>query len=149
MGVGAKPKPTRLKIIQGNPGKRPLNKAEPKIAPPKNIKAPDHLSPEAKKEYRRTGRMLQNVGVLTQADMKALELYAETYSNWLEAVGKVQLSGLVVKSQSGTPKQNPYLTIANQSSKIMQSLLADFGMTPSSRSRITVSKKESNEFDDL
>jgi len=28
--AGRKPKPTALKIIEGNPGKRPLNKNEPK-----------------------------------------------------------------------------------------------------------------------
>ena len=47
--AGRKPKPTRLKIIQGNPGKRPLNKNEPQ--PERRLmRAPSHLSEEAKKE---------------------------------------------------------------------------------------------------
>jgi phage terminase small subunit len=48
--------------------------------------------------------------------------------------------GLVVKAQSGFPVQSPYLSIANQQSDRMLRLLIEFGCTPSSRSRVTVTK---------
>lgn len=89
------------------------------------------------------------MGVLTKADLQAVEIYAETYGIWLEATQEVHKSGLVVEAGNGYPGQNPYLRIANDAAKRLQSMLTEFGMTPSSRSRITVSKKESNEFDDL
>lgn len=47
---GRKPKPIAIKELEGNPGKRPLNDAEPKPvrkAPP----CPKWLEPEAKKEW--------------------------------------------------------------------------------------------------
>jgi len=50
--TGPKPKPTAIKILEGNPGKRPLNLNEPKplqIAP----ECPDWLLAEAKKEWNR------------------------------------------------------------------------------------------------
>lgn len=36
---GRKPKPTAMKILEGNPGERPLNEREP-IPPKGNIKCP-------------------------------------------------------------------------------------------------------------
>jgi len=149
MTTGRKPTPTRLKLIKGNPGKRAINKAEPKIPLSKQIRAPSFLSPDAKTEYKRVANMLSPLGVLSDADLKALELYAETYSTWREATVKVHEVGMIIKAQNGFPIQNPYLGIANQSSKRMQSLLSEFGMTPSSRSRITSEKAERNEFDDV
>jgi phage terminase small subunit len=56
MKPGPKPKPTELKIIEGNPGKRPLNKNEPR--PPRlSPQCPNWLLPEAKKEWKRLGRL--------------------------------------------------------------------------------------------
>ena len=51
---GRKPLPTALKVLEGDRGKgrRPINQNEP--APPqKNVKYPDWLMPEAKKEWKR------------------------------------------------------------------------------------------------
>ena len=45
---GRKPKPTALKVLEGNPGKRPLNDHEP-IPPKGELKCPSWLLPEAKK----------------------------------------------------------------------------------------------------
>ena len=42
---GRKPKPTALKVLEGNPGKRPLNENEP-IPPKGSIKCPSWLLPE-------------------------------------------------------------------------------------------------------
>ncbi len=50
---GRKPKPTAIKVLEGNPGKRELNLSEPK--PEKKApKCPAWLEPEAKREWRRT-----------------------------------------------------------------------------------------------
>ena len=59
-GRGRPPKPTALKILEGNRGKRALNTDEPK---PKSgaPKCPSFLSPEAKKEWRRIVRALEVV----------------------------------------------------------------------------------------
>jgi hypothetical protein len=46
---GRKPKPTFLKVLDGNPGKRPLNDQEPR--PPQGIPdRPDWLDAEAQAE---------------------------------------------------------------------------------------------------
>lgn len=64
---GRKPKPTALKELEGNPGRRPLNGAEPKPER-KAPRCPSWLEEEAKKEWRRMGRILEQMGLLTEMD---------------------------------------------------------------------------------
>ena len=76
---GRKPKPTAIKELEGNPGKRPLNEAEPKPehkAPP----CPKWLEPEAKKEWRRLSKQLEAIGVLTEVDQAAFASYCQAYA---------------------------------------------------------------------
>ena len=67
---GRKPKPTALKMLEGNPGGRPLNTKEPK--PEKKApRCPSWLEDEAKKEWKRMAKVLENMGLLTEMDMAA------------------------------------------------------------------------------
>ena len=75
---GRKPKPTALKLLEGNPGKRPLNDREP-VPLKGDIKCPDWLLPEAKKEWKRLAPALEAMGVLTMADLTAFEGYCQAY----------------------------------------------------------------------
>lgn len=49
---GRKPKPTAMKVLEGNPGKRQLNSKEPKPVK-KAPRCPNWLEDEAKKEWKR------------------------------------------------------------------------------------------------
>lgn len=63
--AGRKPKPTAVKKLEGNPGKRKLNTKEP--VPAKGMPAcPDWLMPEAKKEWERLAKLMNQMGVLTE-----------------------------------------------------------------------------------
>lgn len=138
---GRKPKPTRLKLLAGNPGKRPLNNREPQ--PPKRKRLPSppgHLGEIAAHEWRRTGKILQRIGLLTQIDLAALEAYCVTYERWVEAEKQVQKLGPIVKTKNGNLIQNPYLAVANRAMKELRAWLSEFGMTPSSRSRVKVNE---------
>jgi P27 family predicted phage terminase small subunit len=49
----------------------------------------------------------------------------------------VRKFGAIVKSpEKGFPMKSPYLSIADQALETMRKLLVEFGLTPSSRSRI-------------
>ncbi len=75
---GRKPKPTRLKLIEGNPGKRPINGREPK--PPGSLPScPAHLSATAKTEWKRLARSLNRIGMLTEIDRAAMAAYCQAY----------------------------------------------------------------------
>lgn len=135
---GRKPIPTGIKELRGNPGKRPLNDREPK--PPAEIPTcPSHLTGEARKEWNRIVPELKACGVLTKIDRAALAAYCDAYGTWVEANAKMGKSGgLMVKSPNGYPMQNPYLSIRNKAFELMHKFLIEFGMTPSSRSRVQV-----------
>jgi len=76
--AGRKPKPTFLKLLQGNPGKRELPQNEPQPAKPKGAvpKAPRHLSDPARKQWRVVAKQLAGANILTELDAHALALYA-------------------------------------------------------------------------
>lgn len=135
---GRKPTPTALKIMRGNPGHRALNaheaQAELRIPTP-----PKELDAIAKKEWRRMGKILLRMGLLTEIDRAAFAGYCVSWSQWTQALEKVQQLGPIIKAPSGFPIQNPYLAVANHALKTMQGLLVEFGMTPASRSRVQAS----------
>ena len=73
---GRKPTPTAIKLLEGNPGKRPLNANEPK--PEKKAPScPKWLEPEAKTEWRRLAKQMEQIGILTQVEMAAFAGYSQ------------------------------------------------------------------------
>ena len=77
--AGRKPKPTALKKLEGNPGKRKLNTKEP--VPAKGMPdCPKWLLPEAKMEWERLCVKLSEMGVLTEIDMAAFAAYCQSYA---------------------------------------------------------------------
>lgn len=132
---GPAPKPTALRVLEGNPGHRPINKNEPK-PPALNVKCPAWLSPYAKKEWRRIGPALFEMGLLTDADVQAFAAYCQAYANWREATEFIQQHGMVVRLPSGYIQQVPQVSYANQNLTAMKQFAQEFGLTPSSRSRL-------------
>ncbi len=81
--AGRKPKPTALKKLEGNPGKRKLNTKEP--VPEKGMPdCPKWLLPEAREEWKRLCQKLSEMGVLTEIDMAAFAAYCQSYARWKE-----------------------------------------------------------------
>src|SRR5262245_33575233 len=141
---GRKPKPTHLKLLQGNPGKRALNANEPR-PPVEMSEAPEHLTDVAKVEWKRMGERLLRLGLLTVIDGAAFSAYCTIYARWVEAEQALKKTGSVVRSPNGYPILSPYYTIANQSLQQMRAYMTEFGMTPSSRSRISLAGAEDND----
>ncbi|EJO5348298.1 phage terminase small subunit P27 family [Clostridium sporogenes] len=144
---GRKPKPTAIKIIEGNPGKRPLNKYEPK--PEKKApRCPSWLENDAKKEWRRMAKQMEHLGTLTEIDMAAFAGYCQAYARWKEAEEFITKHGVIVKTPSGYWQQVPQVSIAQTYLKIMNKFCEQFGLTPSSRSRI-ITDSNDNEDDQM
>lgn len=144
---GRRPKPTRLKVLTGNPGKRPLNVGEPRpnVAIPE---CPVELGPVAHREWDRLVGELASLRLLTNLDRATLAAYCGAYALWAEATEAIQKYGTMVKSPSGYPIQSPYVAIANRQAEIMMRIAAEFGFTPASRSRISApSQAEPTLFD--
>jgi P27 family predicted phage terminase small subunit len=152
---GRKPKPTAMKILAGNPGKRAVNRSEPKPNP--GIpQCPDHLHGEARVEWDRITIELGKMGLLTQADRAAIAAYCCSYGRWSEAE-RIVAKGMVytprkkkivgggkgkksveLEESSGLMKVNPAVGIAHDAMVLMHKYLSEFGLSPASRSRLHV-----------
>jgi P27 family predicted phage terminase small subunit len=148
--VGRRPKPTALKILQGNPSGRPLNHSEPK--PTTGIPTcPRHLNKAARTEWHRISKELLACGLLTAVDRAALACYCVAWSRWVEAEGKIATTGFVIQSPAGYPIVNPYIGIANRAMDLMAKFATEFGLTPSSRSRLSINPDsgKKSDWDDI
>jgi P27 family predicted phage terminase small subunit len=135
--AGRRPTPTALKELAGNPGKRPLNKREPKP----RVKAPvcpAWLKGEARSEYRRAARLLVEMRVLTEADRATLLAYAVAYARWVEAEAAMAKPDftMVASTDKGYQHVSPWFTVANTALKQLRAFAVELGLTPASRSRI-------------
>lgn len=136
---GRKPKPTRVRAITGNPGKRPLNPSEPMpelLTLDAIPEPPSELSKRAQAEWHRLAPQLATLRILTALDRAALAAYCAAYALWAEAIEAVGQYGAMVKSPTGYPMQSPYIGMANRQAEIMLRIASEFGFTPASRARI-------------
>lgn len=138
---GPAPTPTKLKQLRGNPGKRPLNKHEPQPSMTR-MYCPRWLDAYAKAEWRYMSGELQRLGLLTKVDRAAFEAYCQTYSMWRRAHKVLHAKGLTFETESGYVQQRPEVAIADKAVKTMKAFLTEFGMTPASRSRISIAPPE-------
>ena len=141
---GRKPKPTRLKIASGNPGKRPLNPREPRPQPSLPT-CPAHLLPTAKAEWKRLAQELYQLGVITRLDRATLAGYCQAYGRWVEAEKMLKQTPGILRMPSGYIQANPWLTIATKQMELMQRFAVELGMTPSSRSRVEAVRRPSDQ----
>jgi P27 family predicted phage terminase small subunit len=142
---GPAPKPTALKRIQGNPGKRALNKNEPKFTG--TPKCPTWLTKSAKAEWRRVVAELSALDMLRSVDSSSLAAYCQSYSRWRSAEETIDHEGQTVQepitNKAGEvvghkTKRHPATSIAKEALTSMLRASALFGFDPSSRSRLSV-----------
>lgn len=130
---GPKPKPTELKKVQGNPGHRPLNQQQPKPKTP--VKRPRGMQPLAKKLWDEYAPELARLEILTGVDSAAFRLMAEHFGFAVQAARELHEAGLTVETKEGT-KKNPLAQVFKDNSLAFKAYAAEFGMTPSSRTRL-------------
>ncbi len=120
---GRKPKPTRLKVIEGNRGKRPLPE-EPEPSPVQEVpQPPDWLLAEGKREWRRLAEELGQVGLLTRVDLSMLAVWCQVWARYHQAEthGKGASASLIAQ---------------------LRHVAAEFGLTPASRPRLVRPKED-------
>jgi len=133
---GPAPKPTKVKELQGNPSKRQLNKREPK--PKRGAILPSELNATAAKFIERVRPVLDDTGILTDADIPALEMMANHYALAWRAAQIVNEQGLIVIDAFGSVHKHPMLQVMKDNSALLRAYMGEFGMTPSSRTRLQV-----------
>lgn len=132
---GRKPVPTPILQLRGSRKIGRRNEPRPPTAIPT---CPPHLDQRAKAEWKRITKLLAAMKLLTKLDRATLATYCSTWSRLVDAETKLREHGLVVKSPSGYPMQNPYLSVVNRSIEQLGKIATEFGLTPSSRVRLSV-----------
>lgn len=132
---GRKPLPDNVKILRGNPGKRPIP-VRPHAPAPGLPEPPDHLTPEGRAEWDRLAPELHAVGLLSGRYRAAFALYCQTYARVVEAERVLAKQGAVLRSKQNTQMKNTWLTILRDERDALIKLCAEFGLTPSSIVRV-------------
>lgn len=153
---GPLPTPAKLKLLQGNAGKRALDLSagiNPQVEIPS---APKHLGIEARKEWKRITPLLEELGLISGLDRAALALYCDAYGRLAEYQtafnGKVQgkvdagasyADAVYAASYSTTPsgyeQQSVIRQLIKSQGEQVNRYLMHFGLSPAARGRVQAS----------
>src|SRR5687768_12606068 len=149
---GPKPLPANVHQLHGNASKKSmaslLDGVHPEVAIPK---CPSHLQTEAKKEYKRISVELESLGLVSHIDRAALAAYCAAWAETVHCEKKIsQLNaadpngeaGLVGITPNGYQQMSVWVQIRNRAYDRMMKFAAEFGMSPSSRTRVTPSDNQ-------
>ena len=141
---GRPPKPTALKLVSGNPGKRALNKQEPDPEYLQNLDPPEWLHPDAAAIWRELAPHAAKAKVLTVLDREA-------FAQGCEAVAQYRRATLAANSRpvdnaskdeagldQGGTNISPWVMLQSMSFKRCQAFFNAFGMNPVARTRIMI-----------
>lgn len=150
---GPPKKPTQLKLLQGNPGKRSINTDEPKPARCLATRPPRDLDSVARKVWRETAPRLEALGLLSVIDLAIFWRYCDLRSKFKAAKDFLDKNGFVYaiyfdqtaeEIKECKPRrlkymaQFPQVSIYQQLSKEITRIEQNFGMTPAARAGLNV-----------
>lgn len=132
---GRKPLPTALHKLAGNPGKRKPSATEPKPAV-RLPSAPSQLGAAGRAEWKRVGKSLLQLGLVSDLDRAALVGYCMAWERALDAQEILKREGLTIETSNGNVIQHPALGIYNRAMHQLREFAVEFGMTPAARRRV-------------
>ena len=130
---GRKPVPSKLRLIRGLP-KHKVNQHEP-VAEGDLTDAPAWLTPTQKESWQYA---IENAPktILRRIDRGALAVWVVAEDTHAFAAQRVAQTGMIARSPTGYPMNNPYLSIVNRQALIMLRAASELGFTPSARARL-------------
>ena len=148
---GPRPKSTATRKLTGEGKTHPerINKNEP-VAPSGAPDMPEHLDAIGADKWRHLMWLFEEMGMLNKADGDLIEAYCVTYSGFRKALESVNRTGqvLILKSDEGKSveaRRNPFSVELHKYMDRMAKLLAEMGLTPSSRSRVVATPKQEDD----
>lgn len=128
---GPAPKPHALREMEGNPAKRPLNKAAPRGRGRPSL--PEHLGEYGRDVWERI-RGSMPPAIYAACDTEALAAYCHAAEMHREAVLMIREQGAVVPDRFGAPQPNAWVTILNRQAELIAKLGSRLGLDPAARS---------------
>ena len=144
--AGRTPKPSHLKLVEGNRGKRSTNKQEPDPEYVSDLSAPGWLPEAAKVVWDEVAPHLSKAKLLTEVDVQALAMGCVSIAQYRLAAIKASdnlVKAKVVDGPDGKPVEtgehiNPWMFVQSMSFKQAMAIFQQFGMSPAARTRIAV-----------
>lgn len=134
---GRYPKPTKLKLLEGNPGRRALPD-EPEFRQT-TADPPPRLDKYGLEEWNRVAPALVEHGILTEPDRAALEAYCRWFSLWRKSMMEIEAGRLKPRAYQ------QMLARARDASKEMRAFQTQCGITPATHSRVTARPTETKD----
>jgi P27 family predicted phage terminase small subunit len=135
MKRGRKPKPSYLKIVDGNRGKRRINSLEPKLRIPEQLTCPVRLDADGLKFWKHFATLLRDLRVLSEADLHSLAAGAQWWSVYQRAMRSLAKK-LTIESEANGEVARPGVAIARQAFSAAWTIMASFGLNPGDRGRL-------------
>jgi P27 family predicted phage terminase small subunit len=138
------PVPFPLKVLRGNPGKRPM-KREPQPEQHADVpEPPAFITGYAADLWWETAPELHRLGLLTIVDVAALACYCHAFGQWrmaAESLAKMQandpiMNGMIIKTKYGDAAMNPLVTIVRKHAADVVRFAGEFGLTAAARARL-------------
>jgi P27 family predicted phage terminase small subunit len=145
---GRKPKATATKEASGAFRKNPQrkNKAEPLPKRGWPVKPPHIAECEiASPQWDGLCKTLDEMNILTVADQSLLALYCQTYAEWMKLQRHVKEHGCSIMNDKGNVSQSPEAVQVHRYADRLLKMMAELGLTPSSRSRIKVPEQSDDD----
>lgn len=134
--AGRKRQPSSVLQLKKTQKSDRVNKNEP-VRTGELPEKPADLGPVASKAWDYVVKILSDMRVLDKADAMTVELLCQARADWIEAREVLQFEGAYYTSNNGLIRAHPMLAMRNEASKRMLTLLAELGMTPASRSKVS------------
>lgn len=143
---GRKPKPTKLKILNGS-GRINESEPRPNVSIPQ---APKFLALEAKREWDRITTELEPLGFLTQLDRGILTAYCVAWGRLARACNETNRGGILKRGKKkGGEYQNQWEAIVKRASAEVAKYGSLLGLDPTSRTRISVDASRPDAFENF
>lgn len=139
---GRKPKPTALKLVQGNPGRRRLNPDEPQPADLSPDCPPEITEPVAQAEWARIIVPAIARGQITADDRVFAIAHCELWATYRSQLADAARHPHVVAVGAHKyPTPNPARVMSNKTLLLLAKVDAELGFSPTSRTRVHVPRK--------
>lgn len=104
--------------------------------------APSWLCKDGKKEYRKLVKDLDSSDILTNVDIPVVAIIADAYAKMAQANDILKSEGMFIKKTSDRGAENlvehPAMKVYRQYNTIYKQYLAEIGLSPSSRAKLSV-----------
>lgn len=160
---GRKPKPTAVQIAEGDPRKKGVRKLREKLdSEPKATRGlppcPRHLRGRARAAWNFWSEELAGMGLDRRPDAQMLEGACVNYGRAVEADLIVERDGIMqdiseIDAESGErillkSQTHPAIKVSNAAWRQVRAFCSEFGLSPVSRTRLAIEKRDDG-IDDL